>query len=115
MGSCNFSTCKNDEFTQNLCLGIFLGISQQKIILKKKNCQKCRNNAVFFTLEDSCNFSTRKNDELTRNLCLGIFLGISQQKIILEKNFCQKCRNNAVFSVFLTKIFFQNYFLLRNS
>ena len=31
----NFFTRKNDDFTQNLCLGIFKGIFQEKYFWKK--------------------------------------------------------------------------------
>ena len=80
-----FFTRKNDDFTQNLCLGIFLGIIQQNNFLEKIILSEMPKNRGFLVREDSRNFFTRKNDDFMQNLCLGIFKGIFQRKIFLEK------------------------------
>ena len=54
--SCNFFTRKNDDFTQNLCLGIFLGIIQQNNFLEKIILSEMPKNRGFLVLEDSRNF-----------------------------------------------------------
>ena len=51
--SCNFFTRKNDDFTQNLCLGIFKGIFQRKIFLEKIILSERPKNRGFLVLEDS--------------------------------------------------------------